>query len=61
MEDDFYEEEEGHGSSRKAKRLSNKRERLQVKNYLKGFSSKDIIDETFWEFDNDDDIENETL
>lgn len=52
MEDDFYEEEEGHGSSRKAKRLSNKRERLQVKNYLKGLSSKDIINE---EYENDED------
>ena len=52
MEDDFYEEEEGHGSSRKAKRLGNKMERLKVKNYLKGLSSKDIINE---EYENDED------
>ena len=51
MEHDFYEEEK-QGSSRKAKRLGNKRERLQVKNYLKGLSSKDIINE---EYENDED------
>ena len=53
MEHEFYEEEK-QGSSRKAKRLGNKRERLQVKNYLKGLSSKDIINETFWEDEEDD-------
>ena len=51
MEHDFYEEEK-QGSSRKAKRVGNKRERLQVKNYLKGLSSKDIINE---EYENDED------
>ena len=51
MEHDFYEEEK-QGSSRKSKRLGNKRERLQVKNYLKGLSSKDIINE---EYENDED------
>ena len=57
MEHDFYEEEK-QGSSRKAKRLGNKRERLQVKNYLKGLSSKDIINE---DYEDEDDIENEIL
>ena len=52
MEHDFYEEEK-QGSSRKTKRLGNKRERLQVKNYLKGLSSKDIINEEY-EDDEDD-------
>ena len=37
---------ESHGSSRKSKRFANKRERLQVKNYLKGKSSEDFVDET---------------
>ena len=37
---------ERHGSSRKSKRFANKRERLQVKNYLKGKSPEDFIDET---------------
>ena len=54
MERDFYEEEK-QGSSKKAKRLGNKRERLQVKNYLKGISSTDLIDETFWEYEDDED------
>ena len=57
MEHDFYEEEK-QGSSKKAKRLGNKRERLQVKNYLKGLSSEDIIDE---DYEDEYDIENETL
>ena len=57
MEHEFYEEEK-QGSSRKAKRLGNKRERLQVKNYLKGLSSKDIINE---DYEDEDDIENEIL
>ena len=52
MKHDFYEEEK-QGSSRKAKRLGNKRERLQVRNYLKGLSSKDIINEEY-EDDEDD-------
>ena len=37
---------ERHGSSRKSKRFANKRERLQVKNYLKGKSIEDFVDET---------------
>ena len=53
MEHEFYEEEK-QGPSRKAKRLDNKRERLQVKNYLRGLSSKDIINEEYE--DNEDDI-----
>ena len=52
MEHDFYEEEK-QASSRKAKRLVNKRERLQVKNYLKGSSPKDFEDE----IDDMDDVE----
>ena len=49
MEHDFYEEEEKQGSSKKVKRLGNKRERHQVKNYLKSLSPED--------FDDDEDIE----
>ena len=52
MEHDFYEEEKN-SSSKKLKRLGNKREILQVKNYLKGLSSKDIINEEY-EDDEDD-------
>jgi len=37
---------ERHGSSRKSKRFANKRERLQVKNYLKGNSPEDFVDKT---------------
>ena len=47
MEEEFHNEK--HGSSRKAKRLVNKRERLEIKKYLKGNSPKD--------FDDDDDID----
>jgi|TARA_Y100000389_G_C17319562_1_gene442304 hypothetical protein len=57
MEHDFYEKEK-QGSSKKAKRLGNKRERLQVKNYLKGLSSKGFIGE---EYEDENDIENEIL
>ncbi len=46
---------ERHGSSRKSKRFANKRERTQVKNYLKGSSPEDFIDDT------DDDIEYEEI
>ena len=54
MEHDFYEEEK-QGSSRIAKRLGNKRERLQVKNYLKqGRSPNDFIDDEI-----EDDIDDE--
>ena len=48
MEEEFHIEK--HGSLRKLKRLVNKRERLQIKNYLKGNSPEDFIDY-------DDDIE----
>ncbi|MBT7557269.1 hypothetical protein HN615_10130 [Candidatus Woesearchaeota archaeon] len=47
---------ERHGSSRKSKRFANKRERLQVKNYLKGKSSEYFVDET-----DDEDIEYEEI
>jgi len=46
---------ERHGSSRKSKRFANKRERLQVKNYLKGTSIEDFIEDT------EDDIEYEEI
>ena len=52
MEEEFHIEKRG--SSRKSKRLVNKRERLQVKNYLKGISPDD-----YHEFD--DDIEYEEI
>ena len=52
MEHDFYEEEK-QGSSKKVKRLGNKRERHQVKNYLKSLSSEDFINEEY-EDDEDD-------
>ena len=61
MEHKFYEdlyEEEKQGSSRKEKRLGNKRERLQVKNSLQGIRSpKDFINEDL----EDDDLEDEIL
>ena len=56
MEHDFYEEEK-QGSSRKAKRLGNKRERLQVRNYLKGLSSEDLE----YEDEDEDDVEDDIL
>ena len=46
---------ERHGSSRKSKRFANKRERLQVKNYLKGTSIEDFIE------DSEDDTEYEEI
>jgi len=49
MEEEFHIEK--HGSLRKSKRLINKRERLQIKNYLKGNIPEDFVNE------NDDDIE----
>ena len=50
MEEEFHIEKRG--SLRKSKRLINKRERLQIKKYLKGNSPEDFDD------DNDiDDIE----
>jgi len=54
MEEDLHKEK--FGSSRKLKRFANKRERLQVKNYLKGTSIEDFVDET-----DDDDIEYEEI
>ena len=54
MEEEFHIEK--HGSSRKSKRLVNKRERLQIKKYLKGKSIEDFVDET-----DDDDIEYEEI
>ena len=44
---------EKHGSLRKSKRLLNKRERLQIKKYLKGNSPEDFVNE----IDEDDDVE----
>ena len=55
MEEEFHIEK--HGSLRKSKRLVNKRERLQIKKYLKGNSPEDFVDD-----DNDiDDIEYEEI
>ena len=48
---------ERHGSSRKSKRFANKRERLQIKKYLKGDSPEDFVDEN----DDTDDIEYEEI
>ena len=54
MEEEFHIEKRG--SLRKSKRLVNKRERLQIKKYLKGNSPEDFVD------DNDiDDIEYEEI
>ena len=47
---------EKHGSLRKSKRLVNKRERLQIKKYLKGKSSEDFGDD-----DDIDDMEYEEI
>ena len=54
MEQEFHEER--HGSSRKSKRFANKRVRLQMKNYLKGSSPEDFVDET-----DEDDIDYEEI
>ena len=43
MEEEFH--SENRGSLRKSKRLVNKRERLQIKKYLKGNSPEDFVDE----------------
>ena len=54
MEEEFHIEKRG--SLRKSKRLINKRERLQIKKYLKGNSPEDFVD------DNDiDDMEYEEI
>ena len=55
MEEEFLIEK--HGSLRKSKRLINKRERLQIKKYLKGDSPEDFVDEN----DDTDDIEYEEI
>ena len=55
MEEEFLIEK--HGSLRKSKRLINKRERLQIKKYLKGDSPEDFVDEN----DDADDIEYEEI
>ena len=55
MEEEFHIEKRG--SSRKSKRLVNKRERLQIKKYLKGDSPEDFVDEN----DDADDIEYEEI
>ena len=51
MEEELHIEKRG--SLRKSKRLINKRERLQIKNYLKGNSPEDFVNEN----DDDDDLE----
>ena len=55
MEEEFHNEK--HGSLRKSKRLINKRERLQVKKYLKGKTPEDFDDEN----DDYDDMEYEEI
>ena len=55
MEEELHIEK--HGSLRKSKRLINKRERLQIKKYLKGNSLEDFIDDN----DIDDGIEYEEI
>ena len=55
MEEEFHTEKRG--SLRKSKRLVNKRERLQIKKYLKGNSPEDFVDEN----DDTDDIEYEEI
>ena len=47
---------EKHGSLRKSKRFVNKRERLQIKKYLKGKSPEDFGDD-----DDIDDVEYEEI
>jgi hypothetical protein len=44
MEEELHIEK--HGSLRKSKRFVNKRERLQIKKYLRGDSPEDFVDET---------------
>ena len=53
MEEELHIEK--HGSLRKSKRLINKRERIQIKKYLKGNSLEDFVD------DDDDFIEYEEI
>ena len=54
MEEELHIEK--HGSLRKSKRLVNKRERLQIKKYLKGKSPEDFGDD-----DDIDDVEYEEI
>ena len=54
MEEEFHIEKRG--SLRKSKRLVNKRERLQIKKYLKGKSPEDFGDD-----DDIDDVEYEEI
>ena len=54
MPEEFHIEK--HGSLRKSKRLVNKRERLQIKKYLKGKSPEDFGDD-----DDIDDMEYEEI
>ena len=55
MEEELHIEKRG--SLRKSKRLINKRERLQIKKYLRGDSPEDFADEN----DDTDDIEYEEI
>ena len=55
MEEELHIEKRG--SLRKSKRLINKRERLQIKKYLRGNSPEDFVDEN----DDADDIEYEEI
>ena len=55
MEEELHIEKRG--SLRKSKRLINKRERLQIKKYLRGDSPEDFVDEN----DETDDIEYEEI
>ena len=55
MEEELHIEKRG--SLRKSKRLINKRERLQIKKYLRGDSPEDFVDEN----DDSDDIEYEEI
>ena len=55
MEEEFHNEKRG--SLRKLKRLVNKRERLQIKKYLKKDSPEDFVDEN----DDAEDIEYEEI
>ena len=54
MEEELHIEK--YGSLRKSKRLVNKRERTQIKNYLKGTSIEDFVDET-----DEDDVDYEKI
>ena len=55
MEEELHIEKRG--SLRKSKRLINKRERLQIKKYLRGDSPEDFVDEN----DDTNDIEYEEI